>query len=114
MLTLSLVLLAATAAYAAEPWTGPPVLVTTGTAEIRVPPDRAIVRFTTEARAPSAKAAQEAEAAAMSALQKTLAQAHIPSDATRTLGYELQQEFGATSPATRWRYGWTTWVCWAR
>jgi uncharacterized protein YggE len=86
-------LVAASTARAADVWTGPPVLVTTGQAEVRATPDRAVVRLATEARAPSAKAAQQQDAQAMAALQKVLADAHVPAEAIRTLSYDLQQEF---------------------
>ena len=77
----------------AETWTGPPVLVTTGTAEIRAEPDRATVNLTTEARAPVATVAQQEEAKAMAMVQKVLADAQIPKEAVRTLSYDLQLEF---------------------
>jgi len=77
----------------AENWTGPPVLVTTGTAEVRAEPDRATVHLTTEARAQAARAAQQDEAKAMTAVQKMLAEAQVPKDAVRTLSYDLQLEF---------------------
>jgi uncharacterized protein len=80
-------------ARADAPWTGPPVLVTGGEAEVRAAPDRALVRLTTEARAPVAKAAQQQEAAAMSAVQKLLAEMKIPAAVVRTLAYDLQLEF---------------------
>jgi uncharacterized protein len=92
-----LLLLAAAPLAHAEPWTGPPVLVTTGTAEVRATPDRALVRLTTEARDKSAKAAQQQEAQAMTAVRKTLADAHIPDEAVRTLSYDLQLEFDFAS-----------------
>jgi uncharacterized protein YggE len=77
----------------AEPWTGPPVVVTTGSAELHVEPDRATVRLATEARAQTAKAAQQDEAKAMTALQKALADAQIPKEAVHTTSYDLQLEF---------------------
>ena len=86
-------LLVASAAVAAETWTGPPVHVTIGEATIRVAPDRALVRLTTEARAPTAKAAQQAETQSMTNVRRELKQANVPDDAIRTLGYDLQQEF---------------------
>jgi len=92
-----LVLLAVAPLAHAEPWTGPPVLVTTGTAEVRATPDRALVRLTTEARDKSAKTAQQQEAQAMTAVRKALADAHIPDEAVRTLSYDLQLEFDFVS-----------------
>ena len=92
-LSLPLSLALASLAHGAEPWTGPPVLVTTGTSEIRATPDRALVRLTTEAHDKSAKAAQQQEAQAMTAVRKTLADAHIPDEMVRTLSYDLQLEY---------------------
>jgi uncharacterized protein YggE len=90
---LLLLLAPATIARADAPWTGPPVIVTGGEAEVRAAPDRALVRLTTEARAPTAKAAQQQEAAAMNAVQKQLTEMKIPAAAVRTLAYDLQLEF---------------------
>ena len=86
-------LLVASAAHAAEPWTGPPVLVTTGNAEIRAAPDRAVVRLATEVRAKTAKEAQQQEAQATTAVRKQIADLRIPSESVRTLSYDLQLEF---------------------
>ncbi len=80
-------------ARADAPWSGPPVLVTSGRAEVRAAPDRARVRLTAEARAPSARAAQQQEAAATAAVRKQLDDMKIPEVAVRTLAYDLQQEF---------------------
>lgn len=85
--------LPATAVLAAEPWTGPPVVVTYGEAVLRVTPDRAFVQIRTEARAPAPKAAQQEDAKAMAAVQQQLREAGIPEAAVRTVGYDLQQEF---------------------
>ena len=85
-------LLLASAAHAAEPWTGPPVIVTTGKAEIRVAPDRAVVRLATEARAKTAKEAQQQEAQATTAVRKQLADLRIANESVRTLSYDLQLE----------------------
>lgn len=90
---LLLLLAPAASARADTPWTGPPVLVASGQAEVRAAPDRAVVRLATEARAPTAEAAQRQEAQAMSAVQKQIADLAIPSAAVRTLGYDLQLEF---------------------
>jgi uncharacterized protein YggE len=92
LVAIALVVQAA-AASAAETWSGPPVLLTSGQAELRVAPDRAIVRLTTEARAQTAKAAQQAEARAMTAVRKALADSRIPDESVRTLSYELQLEY---------------------
>jgi hypothetical protein len=86
-------LLLASAAHAAEPWTGPPVLVTTGKAEVRAAPDRAVVRLATEARAKTAKEAQQQEAQATTAVRKQIADLRVPNESVRTLTYDLQLEF---------------------
>jgi len=85
--------LCASIARAAETWSGPPVLVTTGSAEVRAAPDRAVVRLTTEARAKTAKDAQQQEAQATTAVRKQLTESRIPNEAVRTLSYDLQLEF---------------------
>ena len=89
-------LLAVPIADAADTWTGPPVVVTTGTGEIRVAPDRATVTLTSEARAKTAKDAQQQEAQSTTAVRKLLADMKIPNDSVRTTSYDLQQEFDYT------------------
>jgi uncharacterized protein YggE len=91
-----LLLLAPPIARAADVWTGPPVVVTTGTGEIRVAPDRATVTLTSEARAKTAKDAQQQEAQSSTAVRKLLADMKIPNDSVRTTSYDLQQEFDYT------------------
>src|SRR5690348_6294432 len=90
---LVILLLAAPIAYAADTWTGPPVVVTTGTGEVRAAPDRATVTLTSEARAKTAKDAQQQEAQSTTAVRKLLAEMKIPTDAVRTTSYDLQPEF---------------------
>ncbi len=88
---LAAVLAAATAR--ADTWTGPPVLVTSGEAVVRVAPDLARVRLTTEARAATAKGAQQDEAQHMTAVQQALKQSGLRDEVVRTLSYDLQLEF---------------------
>lgn len=90
---LTALVLGASVARAAETWTGPPVLVTSGSAQVRATPDRAVVRLTTEARAKTAKDAQQQEAQATTAVRKQLTDSKIPTEAVRTLSYDLQLEF---------------------
>lgn len=90
---LLLLLLVSSVAVAADTWTGPPVVVTSGSAVLRVAPDRALVRLATEARAATGKTAQTQEATAMKSLRQALAQAGIADDVVRTLSYDLQLEF---------------------
>ena len=93
MRLLLAILLATTTPVLADTWTGPPVLVTIGEATLRVPPDFARVRLTTEGRAQTAKDAQQQEAPRMAALQQQLKASGIKDEAVRTLSYDLQQEF---------------------
>jgi len=91
-LTVALLLLAVSAA--AQPPADPrDVIVTTGEAMVQRAPDRAFVNVTAETRAKSPRDAQRLNADAMTALQQRLAQARIPKEAMRTLGYDIQQEF---------------------
>ncbi len=83
----------AAAAPAAEPYAGPPVLVTRGEAIVRVAPDRARIVLATEARAPDVKQAQQHDAEAMAAVRQRLKQAGIADAAIRTTGYDLHLEF---------------------
>ncbi len=70
-----------------------PVVVTTGEATLQRAPDRAFVTASVETRARNPRDAQRQNADAMEAVQKRLADARIPKDAIRTLGYHIQQEF---------------------
>ena len=88
-----LVLGTAAIGAAAETWSGPPVLVTSGEATVRVAPNRAFVHVGTEGRAPAARDAQRSEAEAMTAVRRELKGAGLPDEAIRTLAYDLQQEF---------------------
>jgi hypothetical protein len=88
---LAVALLVSTAR--ADTWTGPPVLVTSGEAVLRVAPDLARVRLTTEARAATAKGAQQDEAQHMTAVQQALKQSGLKDEVVRTLSYDLQLEF---------------------
>jgi uncharacterized protein YggE len=88
-----LLAVAATTLARADTYSGPPVLVTTGEAILRVPPDLARVRLTTEARAQTAREAQEQEAKRMASVQQQLKQSGIKDEAVRTLSYDLQLEF---------------------
>ena len=70
-----------------------PLIVTTGEAVVRRPPDRAFVTVSVETRAKSPRDAQRLNAEAMAEVQQRLAAARVPKDAIRTTGYDLQQEF---------------------
>src|SRR5262245_35027736 len=88
-----LAVLAATTLAGADTYTGPPVLMTMGQATLRVPPDLARVRVTTEATAPSAKDAQQQEAQRMTAVQQALRQSGVKDENVRSLSYDLQLEY---------------------
>jgi uncharacterized protein YggE len=80
-------------ARAQEPAPSTPIVVTTGEADVRRAPDRAVITVAVEARADRPAAAQQQAAAAAAAVLKRLESAGIPKDAVRTSGYDLQQEF---------------------
>jgi uncharacterized protein YggE len=68
-------------------------VVVTGEGVVRRLPDRAFVILTTEARSKSPRDAQRANAEAMESVQQRLRGSRLASDAIRTLGYDLQQEY---------------------
>ena len=90
---LVFLLLLAPIARAADTWTGPPVVVTTGSGEIRAAPDRAVVTLTSEGRAKTAKDAQQQETQSTAAVRKLLTDMHIANESVRTTSYDLQPEF---------------------
>jgi uncharacterized protein YggE len=71
----------------------PPVVVTTGQATVRLPPDRAYVTLSTETRAPKPAEAQQRNAQAMAAVQQKLEAARLPKETIRTLAYLLEEEY---------------------
>jgi len=95
-LPLSLLCLPAAAAQPPPPPADLPLIVTTGEAVVRRPPDRAFVTVSVETRAKSPRDAQRLNADAMAEVQQRLAAARIAKDAIRTTGYDLQQEFDFT------------------
>jgi uncharacterized protein YggE len=72
---------------------GPSVVVTDGHATVQRAPDRAFVTFGTETRGPKPDDVQKQNATAMAKVQEAITHAKIPSDAIRTLGLYLQEEF---------------------
>src|SRR5829696_5128293 len=82
---------APSAAPGAQPL--PPVVVTTGQATVRLPPDRAYVTLATETRAPKPAEAQQRNAQAMAAVQQKLEGARLPKESVRTLAYSLEEEY---------------------
>jgi uncharacterized protein YggE len=94
---IALVLAALPASAQSPDGSNPPnVVVTSGEAVVRQAPDRAFLTITVETRAKSPRDAQRLNAEAMTAVQQRLAQARVPKDAVRTLGYDLEQEFDFT------------------
>jgi uncharacterized protein YggE len=95
MRLLALLWIAFGCAVAAQESTRPqePVVVTVGEAVVRRAPDRAFVTISVETRAKSPRDAQRQNAEAMTAVQQRLSQARLGSDAIRTTGYNIQQEF---------------------
>lgn len=75
----------------------PPVIVTSGMAEVKKAPDRAWVSINAESRAKDPKAAQQANTDAMTAVLKKLKSLGLGDDAIRTTGYDLQPEFDYVS-----------------
>src|SRR5206468_11624819 len=92
-LPLSLLYVSPAPAQPPPPSPDVPVIVTTGEAVVRRPPDRAFVTISVETRAKSPRDAPRLNAEAMAEVQQRLAAARVPKDAIRTTGYDLQQEF---------------------
>jgi len=94
--TVLLVLFAAPSAYAQTPpptsAAQTPVVVATGTATVKLPPDRAWLVLATESRAAKPTDAQQQNAAAMSAVRQKLQAAGIPAEAIRTVSLSLHED----------------------
>jgi uncharacterized protein YggE len=71
----------------------PPVVVTSGEGLVQAVPDRAWITITAESRAGNPRDAQRRNAEAMTPVIDKLRTAGISSDAIRTIGYDLQQEW---------------------
>ena len=97
LLSFALVLAFPTSTRAQAPTPGtqplPPVVVATGQATVRLPPDRAFVMLSTETRSPKPAEAQQRNAQAMAAVQQKLEAARLPKESVRTLAYSLDEEF---------------------
>ncbi len=71
----------------------PAKVVVTGTAEIRVPPDRAFVMLAVESRDSNPREAQQKNAKASDGVLAKLRSAGLDDKAIRTVSYGLQEEF---------------------
>jgi uncharacterized protein YggE len=94
--TLTLVLFAPAAAAAQQspgPALDPPVVVTTGEGVVQAVPDRAWITISAESRARNPRDAQARNAEAMTPVLDKLRGSGVPSEAIRTVGYDLQQEW---------------------
>jgi uncharacterized protein YggE len=78
---------------AQAPRSSPPVVVATGQATVRLPPDRAYLMLSTETRALRPAEAQQRNAKAMGAVQQKLEAAGLSKDSVRTVSYTLDEEF---------------------
>jgi uncharacterized protein YggE len=99
-LVMILAVAPATSARSQEPSTPPPTvptIVTSGEAVVQRVPDVCYLTLSVESRAKSPRDAQSANAEAMSALRRQIANAGVPPGALRTLGLWLQQEFDNVS-----------------
>lgn len=82
-------------AVSAQPLPGPaePHVVTTGQGTVQAVPDRAWATIGAESRASSAREAQRLNTVAMTPVIDKLKAAGIPSDAVKTIGYDVQYEW---------------------
>jgi uncharacterized protein len=71
----------------------PPLVVTSGEGVVQALPDRAWMTVSAESRARNPKDAQQRNAEAMTPVIDKLRGAGIPTEAIRTIGYDLQQEW---------------------
>jgi uncharacterized protein YggE len=94
-LFLTLLLAAPVAAYAQPPAAtpDPPVVITRGEGVLHAVPDRAWITVSAESRARNPRDAQQRNTEAMTPVLDKLRSAGIPSEAIRTIGYDLQQEW---------------------
>ena len=71
----------------------PSSIAVTGEGVVKVAPDQAWVRISTESRSKNSKEAQQRNAEVMTAVQQKIAALGIPKDAVKTVGIDLQPEF---------------------
>lgn len=70
-----------------------PVVVVTGEGIVQAVPDRAWITISAESRASSAREAQRRNTEVMTPVLEKLKGAGVPSDAIRTIGYDVQYEW---------------------
>jgi uncharacterized protein len=70
-----------------------PVIVTEGSAVLQRSPDVAFVSLAVESRAKTPREAQQQNATTMAAVAKRLTELGISTDARRTIGFRLEQEY---------------------
>jgi uncharacterized protein YggE len=97
-LTLALGLIAAAAGAQPAGPPPPPQVVAQGTAEVRVPPDRAIVRFGVQFQAREARAAQERVNEVMQRIIQAVRAQNIPENRISTERLELSPVYEAPEP----------------
>jgi uncharacterized protein len=97
LMSAGMLLLTASLTAAQAPPTMVPTVVVRGEGEVRTAPDVAFVTIGAEVRAQTAKAAQTAAAAAMTAVQQRIFATGVPKDAIRTLSYDVQAQFDYTN-----------------
>ena len=78
---------------APPPRSSPPVVVASGQATVRLPPDLAYITIATETRAPRPAEAQQQNARTMTAVRQKLDAARVSKDSVRTVSYTLEEEF---------------------
>jgi uncharacterized protein len=79
--------------FAQQPAAPESVVVTTGEGVVRAVPDQAWVTITAESRAPTPRDAQQRNADAMRPVLEKLRSVGVPSDAIRTVAYDLREEW---------------------
>jgi uncharacterized protein YggE len=91
-LLFALLLAPAAGGQPAPPGPPPPTIVTQGSATVKRQPDRAFITFATETRADRPDDAQSQNAVAMQKVREQLASAGIPSEAIRTISFNLRED----------------------
>lgn len=90
---LPLLLVLAAPVYAQPQIPVEPVVVTSGEGLVQAVPDRAWITIGAESRASSARDAQRRNVEAMTPVQNRLKAAGVPTEAIRTVSYDLQYEW---------------------